>query len=116
MHPERNKPVVRVAAVSLSAQQRKFLTTAWTVAGAVGGAAVALGPITSGGNVAWWGWAIYVLVGIGPGVLAGNLFARRERDVAIPTPLAAGVAAFVVSVVSPFVYIVVVMAVTHTGQ
>jgi len=31
----------------LSAQQRKFLTTAWTVAGAVGGAAVALGSITS---------------------------------------------------------------------
>jgi hypothetical protein len=30
--------------------------------------------------------------------------------------LAAGLVAFVVSLVSPFIYLVVVLAVTHTGQ
>jgi uncharacterized protein (DUF2062 family) len=54
------------------------------------------------------------------GPASGLMFARKERDVAVPTPVAAGLAAFLFALGVPFVVFVVIvvlgMAISHTGQ
>jgi hypothetical protein len=68
--------------------------------------------MTSGGNVVWWWhWVVLPAVGFIPGVSVGAAFAAKERDVALPTPLAAGVASFLVGLASPFVLEVLVFVI-----
>jgi hypothetical protein len=72
-------------------------------AGATAGTAVSFDVIGRGGSLTW-GIRLAVLpFGLIPGVLAGWTFARRERDVAVPTPVGGAVAALLVALATPFV-------------
>jgi hypothetical protein len=72
-------------------------------AGAAAGAAVAFDVIGHGGSLTW-GIRLAVLpFGLIPGLVAGWAFARRERDVAVPTPVGGAVAALLVALGTPFV-------------
>jgi hypothetical protein len=75
----------------------------WVFVAAAVGTAIPVRVVTSGGNVVWWAWVLLIAAGLVPGIAAGRRFAHKERDVALPTPLAAGVAAFIVALGSPFV-------------
>jgi hypothetical protein len=67
----------------------------------------------------WWTLAVVLLLGLAPGVLVGLAFAARDRELAVPTPFAAGIAAFVVAFATPFVafgiYAVLWLIHVHAG-
>jgi hypothetical protein len=104
MHPERvqrssmSHPAVEVRWI-------KRLASLWVFVAAAVGTAIPVRVATLGGNVVWWAWVLLIAVGLVPGIAAGRRFAQKERDVALPTPLAAGVVAFIVGLGSPFVFL-----------
>jgi hypothetical protein len=98
---------------------RTRLTIAWIVFAAVAGACVVLS-IALEGSVAWWAAAAACAVSLLSGLIGGLAFADKERDLVIPTPIAAGVSAFGIAVLLPVVlwwlFVIVGMAITHTGK
>lgn len=85
--------------------------------GAGAGAAAVLVLVLVGTQ--WWAVPVVLVLGVVPGVLVGLAFAARDRELAIPTPAAAGIAAFVVAFATPFavyaVYIVLWLIHIHAG-
>ena len=65
-------------------------------------------------DVAVAGYVLAAVLSLIPGALGGWAFGRRERDVALPTWAAAGFAAFVVALATPFlafvIFIIVALA------
>lgn len=90
---------------ALPARWIERLAFVWVLVGAVVGTAIPVRALTAGGNVAWWAWILLAASGLVPGIAAGRWFANRERDVALPTPIAAGVASLLVGLGSPFVFL-----------
>ena len=91
----------------------------WTsvLVGAVAGGALMLWIVDVHGGSAWWAAPAVVVLGFVPGTVVGALFGAHDRELAIPTPLAAGFVAFVFALLTPFaVYgVYLILWLIHTG-
>jgi len=80
-------------------------------------AAILLGIVAHLGGEPLAGYLLTAVFALVPGALGGWAFGRRERDVALPTWAAAGFAAFVVGLATPFVaFVIFIIVALSTGN
>jgi hypothetical protein len=88
--------------IPLPEAMRKRVTSACVLTATAAGSSFPIYAAARGGLV-WWSILLTATMSLFPGLVAGLAFARKDREVALPTPVAAGVAAFVVALAAPFV-------------
>jgi hypothetical protein len=96
---------------------RTRLVAMWVLAAAAAGASLTE-YMVAGGDSATWQVAAFVVFGFVPGTAAGLALAAKERGVALPTSVAAGLVALLVALAAFLVLAVLVvvgMALSHTG-